>query len=75
MADYEVEHDFPHIGKRVVLLNACIVLYEKAHKNILLSIEDITTRRALERENLRSERAGSQTAVRQRTRRPADYCA
>jgi two-component sensor histidine kinase len=48
--DYEVEHDFPRIGKRVVLLNACIVLYEKAHKNILLSIEDVTVQRALERE-------------------------
>ena len=48
--DYEVEHDFPHIGKRVVLLNACTVLYEKAHKNILLGIEDVTVQRALERE-------------------------
>jgi two-component sensor histidine kinase len=47
---YEVDHDFPRIGKRVVLLNACIVLYEKAHKNILLSIEDVTVQRALERE-------------------------
>src|ERR1700686_5813861 len=48
--DYEVEHDFPHVGKRVLLLNACIVFYEKAHKNILLSIEDVTVRRALERD-------------------------
>jgi tetratricopeptide (TPR) repeat protein len=48
MDDYEVEQDFPRIGKRVLLLNACIVLYEKAHKNILLSIEDITVQRALE---------------------------
>lgn len=48
MDDYEVEHDFPNIGKRVLLLSACIVLYEKAHKNILLSIEDVTVQRALE---------------------------
>ena len=48
MDDYVVEHDFPHVGKRVLLLNACIVLYEKAHKNILLSIEDLTVQRALE---------------------------
>jgi chemotaxis protein methyltransferase CheR len=48
MDDYEVEQDFSRIGKRVLLLNACIVLYEKAHKNILLSIEDITVQRALE---------------------------
>ncbi len=50
MVDYEVEHDFPSIGKRVLLLNACIVYYEKAHENILLSIEDITDQRALERD-------------------------
>jgi two-component sensor histidine kinase len=48
MDNYEVAQDFPRIGKRVLLLNACIVLYEKAHKNILLSIEDITVQRALE---------------------------
>jgi two-component sensor histidine kinase len=50
MDDYEVEHDFPRIGKRVLLLNARIVVYAKAHKNILLSIEDITVQRTLERE-------------------------
>jgi two-component sensor histidine kinase len=50
MDDYEVEHDFPRAGKRVLLLNACIVVYEKAHKNILLSIEDLTIQRALERD-------------------------
>jgi len=37
-------------SENVLLLNACVVLYEKAHKNILLSIEDITTQRALERD-------------------------
>jgi signal transduction histidine kinase len=50
MDEYEVEHGFPRIGHRVMLLNACIVRYEKAHTNILLSIEDITTQRNLERE-------------------------
>jgi two-component sensor histidine kinase len=50
MDDYEVEHDFPSIGRRVLLLNARIVHYEKAHENILLSIEDVTVQRALERE-------------------------
>jgi chemotaxis protein methyltransferase CheR len=34
----------------VLLLSATIVLYEKGHKNILLSIEDITLQRTLERE-------------------------
>jgi len=46
----KLSRTFPRIGKRVLLLNACIVLYEKAHKNILLSIEDITVQRALERD-------------------------
>ena len=50
MDEYEVEHDFPRIGRRVMLLNACIVRYEKAHTNILLGIEDITVQRNLERE-------------------------
>ena len=44
------QDSYAHVGKRVLLLNACIVLYEKAHKNILLSIEDITVQRGLERD-------------------------
>ena len=48
--DYEVEHDSSRFGKRALLLNASIVLYEKGHKNILLGIEDITGQRTLERE-------------------------
>jgi two-component sensor histidine kinase len=50
MVEYEVEHDFLRIGRRVMLLNACIVRYEKAHTNILLGIEDITIQRGLERD-------------------------
>jgi two-component sensor histidine kinase len=50
MDEYEVEHLFPSIGRRVLLLNARIVRYEKAHTNILLGMEDITVQRALERE-------------------------
>jgi two-component sensor histidine kinase len=50
MDEYEVEHDFPRIGRRVMLLNACVVQYEKAHTNILLGIEDITVQRNLERD-------------------------
>jgi two-component sensor histidine kinase len=47
---YEVEHDFPRLGRRIMLLNARIVRYEKAHTNILLGVEDITVQRDLERE-------------------------
>lgn len=51
MDDYVVEHEFPEIGQRVMLLNARKVFYEgNNHTTILLAIEDITTRRAAERE-------------------------
>jgi two-component sensor histidine kinase len=51
MEDYEVEHQFPEIGKRTMLLNARKVFYEgNSHTTLLLGIEDVTARRALERE-------------------------
>jgi len=51
MDDYEVEHQFPEIGKRTMLLNARKVFYEgNSHTTLLLGVEDVTTRRALERE-------------------------
>ena len=51
MDDYEVEHEFPSIGQRTMLLNARQVFYQTDKRtHILLSIEDITGRRALERE-------------------------
>jgi chemotaxis protein methyltransferase CheR len=50
MDECEVEHDLPGTGKCVLLLSASIVVYEKGHKNILLSIEDVTLQRALQRE-------------------------
>jgi two-component sensor histidine kinase len=50
MDAYEVAHEFPRIGKRVMLLNARVVRYERAHTNILLGIEDITIQRNLEHE-------------------------
>ena len=51
MEDYEVEHQFPDIGKRTMLLNARKVFYEEnPHTTLLLGIEDVTERRALERE-------------------------
>jgi chemotaxis protein methyltransferase CheR len=51
MNDYDVEHEFPHIGQRTMLLNARQVVYtEGASTTILLGIEDITAQRVLERE-------------------------
>jgi len=44
--NYEVEHDFPSIGRRTMLLNVHKVLYEKgAHSTILLGFEDVTEER------------------------------
>jgi len=49
MEDYEVEHDFPHLGTRIMLLNARQVFYKDgAETTILLGIEDVTVRRKLE---------------------------
>jgi two-component sensor histidine kinase len=51
MDDYEVEHQFPEIGKRTMLLNARKVYYEgNSHTTLLLGIEDVTGRRTQERE-------------------------
>lgn len=48
---YEVEQDFSGLGRRTMLLNAHSVFHEKyRHTTILLGIEDITERRANERE-------------------------
>jgi two-component sensor histidine kinase len=44
---FEVEHEFPSIGLRVMLLNACRVEHRQL---ILLAIEDITGRRRAEME-------------------------
>ena len=51
MEDYEVEHEFPHLGTRIMRLNARQVFYkEGAETTILLGIEDVTVRRTLEHE-------------------------
>jgi hypothetical protein len=48
---YEVEHVFPEIGRRIMLLNARQVFYEEDdHATLLLAIEDVTQQRAAERE-------------------------
>ncbi|MBW7673944.1 PAS domain-containing sensor histidine kinase [Chryseobacterium chendengshani] len=48
--DFEVEHDFPHIGKKIMLLNAYRVEFEGQYKDrILIAIEDITEKREIDR--------------------------
>ena len=51
MDGFEVDHDFPGLGRRIMLLNARKVLYETgAGTTILLAFTDITARRAIEME-------------------------
>jgi len=48
--DYEVEHEFPAIGKKTMLLNARKIFRETNQTEmILLAIEDITERKKLEK--------------------------
>jgi two-component system CheB/CheR fusion protein len=43
--DFEIEHDFPHIGHRRMRLNARRISLEKdEHRRVLLAIEDVTER-------------------------------
>ncbi|WP_316757532.1 PAS domain-containing protein [Pedobacter aquatilis] len=47
--DFEVDHEFPHIGRKLMLLNAHRIELEGSFKDrILLAIEDITEMRASE---------------------------
>jgi PAS domain S-box-containing protein len=48
--DFEVEHNFPEIGKKLMLVNAHRVELEGNYKDrILIAIEDITEKREIER--------------------------
>ena len=49
---FEVEGDFPRLGKRLLILNAREVFFEDpGHKQILLAFEDATEQRAVEEKN------------------------
>src|SRR5450756_2613088 len=48
--DFEVEHDFPAIGRKTMLLNARRIRSKTGATQILLAIEDITERKRLEDE-------------------------
>jgi two-component sensor histidine kinase len=55
---FEVEHDFPSIGRRIMLLSSREIHYENGQKKSLLTIYDITERRKLEadRERLMAQK-------------------
>lgn len=50
---FEVEHDFPTIGKRIMLLSSREIRYENGQRKSLLTIYDVTERRALEEQRER----------------------
>ena len=51
MERFEVEHDFPNVGRRTMLLNARKVIYDDPSVcTILLAFVDVTEQRAIERE-------------------------
>ncbi|WP_021188605.1 PAS domain-containing protein [Sphingobacterium sp. IITKGP-BTPF85] len=53
VTDYEVEHHFQHIGKKVMLLNAYRIEFEGQYKDrILIAIEDITDKKELDRRKM-----------------------
>lgn len=48
--DFEVEHDFPYIGKKIMLVNAFRIEFEGQYKDrILIAIEDITDKKEIDR--------------------------
>jgi PAS domain S-box-containing protein len=58
--DFEVDREFPGIGRRTMLLNARRIYQKDGDKElILLAIEDITERKRLESQLLRSQRMES----------------
>ena len=54
--DFEVEHDFEHIGPKTMLLNARCFPPDGRFELILLAIEDVTDRRETERALAEAER-------------------
>ena len=51
LKDFEIEYDFPNMGPRIMLLNAQRIKWQdELPKAVLLSIDDITDNRIVERE-------------------------
>jgi two-component system CheB/CheR fusion protein len=46
--DFEIQHDFPRIGRRTLVLNARKLRHDSGHERILLAIEDKTAVRKAE---------------------------
>jgi len=70
MDGFEVEHDFPRIGRRTMLLNARKVLYDHSSAiTILLAFNDITARRVIELDE--ETRTSTSSSIRRARCRPS----
>lgn len=68
MDNFEVEHDFLHLGRRTMLLNARLVRYDyHSSPTILIAFKDITALRADEREKQELLEHTEQLLAKQRT--------
>ncbi len=69
MDGFEVDHDFPGVGRRIMLLNARTVVVQDIHANltILLAFTDITARRAIEADQAELLRRSEELLAQQRT--------
>ena len=78
MEGFEVEREFPRLGRRSMLLNARQVFYEgNGHTTILLGLEDVTERRRTERAAGEAPGAEGDVAPRDEPSRgelTADHC-
>ena len=64
MDGFEVEHDFPGVGRRTMLLNARKVIYDNSpNATILLAFSDVTARRVIEKEKQRPARTDRRIAA------------
>ncbi|MBW3572081.1 MAG: response regulator, partial [Gemmatimonadetes bacterium] len=55
--DFELEHDFPAIGRRVMLLNARTLQAGHHGELLVLALEDVTERRCAEEETVKAREA------------------
>nr|WP_242033696.1 ATP-binding protein [Phormidium sp. FACHB-592] len=63
LQNFEVEHQFEHIGQKTMLLNGWKIRQDRNAQQILLSLEDITERKQFETE--RSQLLSQEQAARQ----------
>ena len=74
--DFEIEHDFPRIGRRTLVLNARTLRHDSGQESILLAIEDRTEVRKAEegRQALLSKEQQARKRAEQSDRIKDEFC-